>query len=71
MEDLFKEYDTDNLVVSDFGITTNGVLVTNIINNNGKVEVWAGNPETDKYAEELILDRSEKERIFDEIYDLM
>lgn len=69
--DLFAEYGTDTLVVSDFGITTNGTLVTHIHNNGGKVEVWSGNPFYDKYAEELILSKSEKERIFEEICDLM
>ncbi len=55
------------LEVSDFGITTNGTLVTHIHNNGSRVEVWSGNPFNDKYAEELILSKSEKERIFEEI----
>jgi len=69
--DVFREYDTDTLVVTDFGITADGMLVTHIHNNGGKVEIWCGNPDEDKFAEELILSKSERERIFEEICDLM
>ena len=65
--DLFEDFTTDNLFVADFGITVQGALVTNIINNNGKVEVWAGNPVEDKYAEQLVLDKSELDAILDEV----
>ena len=71
LKELFSEYETDNLSVGDFGITTQGVLVTNIINSKGNVEFWSGDPTTLKYAEELILSKCEKDRIIEEIVDLM
>ena len=71
LKELFSEYETDNLSVGDFGITTQGVLVTNVINGKDKVEFWSGNPTSEKYAEELILSKCEKDRIIEEICDLM
>jgi len=71
LKELFTEYETDNLSVGDFGITTQGALVTNVINNKGKVEFWSGDPTTQKYAEELMLSKYEKDRIIEEICNLM
>ena len=71
LKELFYEYETDNLQVADLGITTQGVLLTNVINNNGNVEFWSGDPTTEKYAEELILSKCDKDWIIEEICDLM
>jgi hypothetical protein len=67
--DIFDEYDTGIVVVSDFDIITNGVRVDCITYhvNRDQIGIWAGNPVEDKYAEELILPREERERIFKEI----
>lgn len=70
--ELFEEFDTDVLVVSDFGIITNGVLVDCIIRSqqtNNKIEIWAGNPYEDKYAEELVLNKEERKRVLEEIIE--
>lgn len=67
--DIFDEYDTGIVVVSDFDIITNGVRVDCITYhvNYDQIGIWAGNPVEDEYAEELILPREERERIFKEI----
>lgn len=69
--ELFDEFDTDILFVSDFGIITNGVSVDCIILNpqTDKIEIWAGNPQEDKYAEELVLNKEESKRILEEIIE--
>lgn len=68
--DLFTEFDTDTICVSDFSIITIGVRVDNIHKTeNGEVQIWAGNPDTDEYAEELVLDKAEKRRVFEEILE--
>lgn len=67
--DLFDEFDTNVLSVSDFGIITNGVLVTHVcLTDDNEVQIWAGNPE-DKYAEELVLNKAERKRILEEIVE--
>lgn len=68
--DLFTEFDTDTICVTDFSIITIGVRVDNIHKTeNGEVQIWAGNPDTDEYAEELVLDKAEKRRVFEEILE--
>lgn len=68
--DLFTEFDIDTICVSDFSIITSGVRVDNIHKTeNGEVQIWAGNPDTDEYAEELVLDKAEKRRVFEEILE--
>lgn len=74
MEDLIdyiKSMDSDCVCVADFGITYGGVLVTHLLLADGEVQIWAGNPldEMDMCAGELVLDRSEYDRICEEILD--
>ena len=72
LNDIFDDYDSDNIEISDFRITYMGTLITNIIRDpeTGDISFWAGDPETDKYAEELIIDnRSELERIIETALD--
>jgi hypothetical protein len=68
--DLFKEFDTDTICVTDFNIIVRGVRVDNIIiTKNGVVQIWGGNPHTDKCAEELVLTPSERKLVFEEILE--
>ena len=67
--DLFNEFDTNTICVSDFGIITNGIRVDHIRKTkNGKIQIWAGHPD-EKYAEELVLNRAERKRILEEIVE--
>lgn len=66
--ELFEEFDTDVIRVSDFGIVTNGTLVDYIVKKGNDIEIWAGNIEDD-YADELILSKAERKRIFEEIVE--
>ena len=69
---LFEEYETDTLSVSQFGIVVRGTCVDYLhLNKQGEIEIWAGNPDNDKYAEELLLTKSERDYIFDEVDTLM
>lgn len=69
--EVFEEFETDNLVVSDFNIKTNGLLVTNIVRNeDNSVSIWSGDPDTDKHAEELILDNVEKEFVINLVCEM-
>lgn len=65
---LFLMFDTRNLVVSDFGIKVNGMLVTNIVlHHDNSVSIWSGDPHAEKDAEEIILGDAEREEIFKEV----
>lgn len=69
IENLFYEYDTDIIIVSDLKIITNGVVVDAITKDSEGIKIWAGNPITGKYFEELILSKEERKRIFEEILE--
>ena len=71
LNDIFDDYETDNIEITDYRITYMGTLITNIIRNpeTGDISFWAGDPETDKFAEELIIDRYALERIIENILD--
>ena len=69
--EIFEEFETNVLPIKDFGIVMNECLVTHLyLNDKGVIEVWAGNPVEDEYAEQLILTKSQLETLFDEVCDL-
>ena len=69
---LFDEFDTNTIGVSDFGIKYKGILIDYIhIDNDGNISIWAGNPDTDKDAEELFPNEYQRKKIFDEILDYL
>ena len=70
IDELFKEYETDNLSVGDLGITYQGVLITNVIKDQetGEIRLFAGDPyDEDNYFEELLPERSEYQAIIEQI----
>lgn len=68
--DLFDEYNTNTISVSDFQIIFQGIQVDYIHReDNGNISIWAGNPDTDKYAEELLPNKIEKRKIFELILE--
>ncbi len=71
ISELFDEFGTNIVIVSDFRIIANGMLVDCVVKNEttNEIEIWAGNPQEDKYAEELILSKAERKRIFEEILE--
>lgn len=72
MDKLFDEYDTDTISVSDFGITYQGTAVDYIHRgNDGRISIWSGNPDTDKYAEELLPDKTAKRKILELIWEYL
>lgn len=71
INELFEEYDDNLLCVSDFNITIKGTQVDYIFNTDGSVQIWAGNPLTDKHAEELVLTTLERKKVFDQILKYM
>ena len=69
--EIFEEYDTNNVVVTDFGIISNGCLVTNLVKTeNGDIQIWAGDPDN-KFSEELVLSKAERKRVFEEVLELL
>jgi len=68
--ELFEEFGTNTISVSKFRIVANGSLVDYIhLTDDGIVQIWSGNPNTDKYAEELNLSKPERRRVFEEILE--
>ena len=56
--ELFEEFDSDILTVSDCDMIHHGTRIDCIALVDGNVQFWAGDPECDKYAEELVVDQS-------------
>lgn len=72
IQDLFIEYDSDFICITDLGIIYRGARIDYIVKDEfGKVHFWAGNPETDKYAEEIILDKHDERVICEQILEEM
>ncbi|WQJ53854.1 MAG: hypothetical protein [Wendovervirus sonii] len=72
LQELFDEYDDDCLVIEDFDLKYKGTLITHIIkNDDGSVSFWAGDPEKDKYAEEILLPKHIRSRFINEIYEYL
>lgn len=71
LKSFFEEY--GNFVcIQDLGIVCHGTLITHIIRVTDKhIQLWAGNPDEDKYAEQLILSKDELEAIIKQILNLM
>lgn len=72
MQDLFNEYECDFICVTDLGIIIQGARLDYIEKDEfGKVHFWAGNPETDKYAEEFVMDKETEKAVCEEILEEM
>ena len=64
MQDLFNEFECDFICVTDLGIIIQGARLDYIEKDKfGKVHFWAGNPETDKNAEEFVMDKEEEKAV--------
>ena len=68
--ELFDYYDSDVICVKDFGIIREQALITHLaLNDKGEVTLWSGNPQEDKYADEIILSKEERRLVFEEILE--
>jgi hypothetical protein len=68
--ELFDYFDSDIICVKDFGIVRAESLITHIaLNDKGEVTLWSGNPQEDKYADEIILSKEERRLVFEEILE--
>lgn len=55
LNEMFKEYETNTIPISDFDITYRGTRIDYVHkNDDGTISFWAGNLDTDKDAEELL-----------------
>jgi hypothetical protein len=71
-KELFDEYDSNTISVSDFNIVIGGTRVDYIHKgDNGDISIWAGNPDTDKFAEELLPDKAQKREVLELIWEYM
>ena len=72
IQDLFNEYETDSICVTDLGIIIQGARLDYIVKDEyGRIHYWGGNPETDKYAEEFVLEKEEERLVCEEILEEM
>ena len=73
LDSVFDEYG-DTIQVSDFGIkpSDKNVVITHIHRKEeGEVQYWSGDLDTDTHAEHIILTDDEKEQVNQEIIDLL
>lgn len=70
--ELFDEYDMDLIPCEDFDIhTADGQLITHIgLTEAGDILLFNGNPDEDKYWDEIVVSNNEKLEILEEIYNL-
>ena len=66
--EILCEY--DGLAIADFDIVYQGALITDVlINDNGEIVFWSGNPFTDKHAEQILVDKKTENTIYKEIIE--
>ena len=72
MQDLFNEYECNLICVTDLDIIIQGARLDYIEKDEfGKVHFWAGNPETDKYAEKFVMGKEEEKAVCEIILEEM
>ena len=71
LSELFDEYETDILNVSDFDLVYNGTRIDTVVNNGDDISFWAGDPDEDEYAEEILLDDLTREEFINQILEYM
>lgn len=71
MKELFDEYETLNLFIGDFEYTFQGALITNICDTPEGLQFWSGDPETDKHAEQMLLDEESKDELIALVLEYM
>lgn len=71
MKELFDEYETTNLSIGDLEYTFQGALITNICDTLEGLQFWSGDPETDKHAEQILLDEKSKDKLISLVLEYM
>ena len=67
--EILCEY--DGLTIADFGIKYQGALITDVLlNDNGEIAFWSGNPFDDDHAEQILVDTKTEKLIYNEIIDI-
>lgn len=67
--EILCEY--DGLAIADFGIKYQGALITDVLlNDNGEIVFWSGNPFDDDHAEQILVDTKTEKLIYNEIIDI-
>jgi len=71
INEIFEEYDTNIVCVSDLGIQYRGARVDYITQDeHGSVQIWGGHPD-DKYSEEFLPTKEERKLIYEQILEEM
>ena len=65
----FDYFDSDVIIIADFGIKTKAnVPITHIARNeNNEISFWCGNPEIDVHASEIVVTEEERNELYEEI----
>ena len=60
----------DGLAIADWGIKYQGALITDVLlNDDGEVVFWSGNPFNDDHAEQILVDTKTEKKIYKEIIE--
>lgn len=62
--EILKEYG-GQITITDFDITYQGTLITDVVlTADEEVQIWAGDPITDKHSEEILVNDETREMIY-------
>ena len=67
--EILCEY--EGVTIADSEIKYQGALITDVLlNDDGEVVFWSGNPFDDDHAEQILVDKKTEKLIFNEIIEI-
>ena len=62
--EILKEYG-GQITITDFDITYQGALITDVVlTADEEIQIWSGDPITDKHSEEILVNDETREMIY-------
>lgn len=69
---LFEAYDSQKICITDLDIIHQGARIDYAIeDNDGNLHLWAGDPDEDKHAEEILMDKDTLKIVCEQIAEEM
>lgn len=69
---LFEDFDTQKICITGLGIIHQGARLDYAVEDNeGNLHLWAGDPDEDKHAEEILMDKDTLKIVCEQIAEEM